>query len=113
MKARDTVTALLLFCTLCGSAPAAWGRIVVVERWRDLGPRERYHTLQNYWQHQQLPADRQREIEQRYQRWREMSPDERERIRRNYERFRQLPPQERQRFDRKYDKWRQKGAPSH
>jgi hypothetical protein len=75
--------------------------------WRDLSPKERYQSLQNYWHHQQLPQQRQREIEQRYERWRSMSPDERARIRQNYERFKKLPPQERERFQRKYDKWRQ------
>lgn len=108
MTIRPTVTALLCLGVLCCIAPAATARVVVVQHWRDLSPKERYHTLQNYWHHQQLPADRQREIEQRYQRWRQMSPDQRDRIRQNYERFRQLPPEERQRFDRKYDKWRQK-----
>jgi hypothetical protein len=81
----------------------------LAESWRDLSPKERYRTLQNYWQHEQLPQQRQREIEQRYQRWRSMSPDERERVRRNYERFKKLPPQERERFQRKYDKWRRQG----
>lgn len=111
MKARQTLTALLIAGTLGGTSINAWARIVVAQGWRDLGPKERYRTLQNYWQHQQLPADRQREIEQRYQRWRDMSPDERARIRQNYERLRQLPPQERERLDRKYDKWRHKGGP--
>ena len=79
------------------------------EGWRDLSPKQRYQSLQNYWHHQQLPQERQREIEQRYERWRSMSPDERTHVRQNYERFRKLPPQERERFQRKYDKWRQQG----
>jgi hypothetical protein len=107
------VIALVILGTLWGMSSAATGRVLIAERWRDLSPRQRYDTLQNYWRHQQLPADRQREIEQRYERWRGMSPDERDRIRQNYERLRQLPPQERERFQRKYDKWRQKGEPHH
>jgi len=110
MNVRQTLTGLLLFCEVCGTASATWAQAFPVKRWREQNPKERYETLQNYWQHQKLPTDRQREIEQRYERWREMSPDERERVRQNYKRFQQLPPEERQRFDRKYDKWRKKGG---
>ena len=81
----------------------------LAEGWRDLSPKERYQSMQNYWHHQQLPQERQREIEQRYEHWRSMSPDERARVRQNYERFKKLPPQERERFQRKYDKWRRQG----
>ncbi|MFI5399318.1 MAG: DUF3106 domain-containing protein [Candidatus Binatia bacterium] len=113
MSARGATTALLMIGALCALASAASARVLVAERWHDLSPKQRYQTLQNYWRHQQLPADRQREIEQRYERWRGMSPDERARIQQNYERFRQLPPQERERFQRKYDKWRQHGESPH
>jgi hypothetical protein len=111
MKARGTVTTLLICIALCiGTGPAA-ARVLVAERWHDLSPRQRYRTLQNYWEHQQLPAERQREIEQRYQRWRGMSPEERSRIQQNYRRFQKLPPQEREQFQRKYDRWRQRHQP--
>jgi hypothetical protein len=105
---RVPVAAIAL---LLAGSPVAGVRMVsaqtrLAESWQDLGPKERYQSLQNYWQHQQLPQDRQREIEQRYERWRGMSPDERARVRQNYERFKKLPPQERERFQRKYEKWR-------
>ncbi len=110
MKARRTVSELLILLTVCALARPAAAHMVIAEGWRELSPEQRYRTLQNYWQHQQLPADRQREIEQRYQRWRGMSPEERSRIQQNYQRFQQLPPQQREQFQRKYDRWRQKGA---
>jgi hypothetical protein len=81
------------------------------QRWQQLGPKERYKALQNYYRHEQLPQERQRDIQKRYEHWQSMSPDERNRIRQNYERFRQLPPKERERMQRKYEKWRRQGAP--
>lgn len=81
--------------------------------WHELSPRERYDTMQNFWRHERLPQERQRDIEQRYERWRSMPPDERNRVRQNYERFRQLPPKERERFQRKYEKWKHQGEPPH
>jgi len=109
MKARHSAGKLLIVITLCTLAGPAVARMLMAEQWRDLSPEQRYRSLQNYWQHEQLPAERQREIEQRYERWRGMSPEERSRIQQNYQRFQQLPPQEREQFQRKYDRWRQKG----
>jgi len=111
MKGRDTVNRFLIFIALCAIGRPTSARMLIAERWHDLSPRQRYQTLQNYWEHQQLPAERQREIEQRYERWRGMSPEERTRIQQNYQRFQELPPQEREQFQRKYDRWRQKGEP--
>ena len=81
------------------------------QKWQQLGPKERYKALQNYYRHEQLPQERRHDIEKRYERWQGMSADERNRIRQNYERFRQLPPQERERMQRKYEKWRRGGEP--
>jgi hypothetical protein len=106
MRVPVAVIALILIGSLVAGVPIVSAQTRLAESWRDLSPKERYQSLQNYWQHEQLPQERQREIEQRYQRWRSMSPDERARVRQNYERFKKLPPQERERFQRKYDKWR-------
>lgn len=87
---------------------------VLAENWRDLGPRERYDAMQNYWRHERLPRSRQQDIEQHYKRWQGMSPEQRNRIKENYERLRKLPPKEQQRFQRKYRKWRdEQGASPH
>jgi hypothetical protein len=109
VRVRDAAIVLLLAGSVIAGPRIACAQTPAPQRWRDLSPKERYQSLQNYWHHQQLPQKRQREIEQRYQRWRSMSPDERARVRQNYERFKKLPPQERERFQRKYDKWRRRG----
>ena len=109
MKVWLVTAVRLALVLLMAAGSSASAQPLLAQGWRDLSPQERYKTLQNYWQHQQLPQDRQREIEQRYERWRGMSPDERARIQQNYERFRKLPPQERERFQRKYNKWRGQG----
>ena len=109
MRVRAAVAVALGSALLV--APVAASNLLLAQNWRELGPKERYDTMQNYWQHQQLPQDRQQDIEQRYERWRTLPPDERQRIRQNYERFQHLTPAERERFERKYQKWRQGEAP--
>ena len=93
------------------TASAALGFPLLAQNWRDYSPKERYDAMQNYRQHERLPADRQRDIEKGYEQWRNLPPDERARVRQNYERFKQMPPQERERFERKYEKWKRHGAP--
>jgi len=109
MRVPVATIALLLAGSLIAGVQIVSAQVHTVGSWRDLSLKERYQSLQNYWRHEQLPQERQREIEQRYERWRSMSPDERARIRQNYERFMKLPPHERERFQRKYDKWRRQG----
>jgi hypothetical protein len=109
---RGAITYVLcLICTGVATASGALAFPLLAQNWPDLSPKERYDALQNYRQHQQLPAERQQDIERRYERWRNLPPDERARVRQNYERFRQLPPKERERFERKYEKWKHRAAP--
>ena len=82
------------------------------EDWENLSPRERFDAMRNYQQHQRLPEDRQRDLEQRYERFLQLPPEEQSRIRRNYDRFNQLHPQERERFERRYEKWKRRTTPS-
>jgi|SRR5579862_401728 len=112
MPRQVVIYRLGVLCVGLFVARAACGFPLLAQNWRDLGPKERYDAMQNYRRHEQLPADRQRDIENRYQQWRNMSPDERNRVRQNYERFKQLPPQERERFERKYQKWRRETPPT-
>jgi hypothetical protein len=100
-----------LVCTAAFTARAAMGFPLLAQNWRDLSPRERYDAMQNYQRHEQLPAERQQDIEKRYEQWRNLPPDERARVRQNYERYKQMPPQERERFERKYQKWRRQTQP--
>lgn len=109
MSKRVAEHALALAGAFLAAASVVSARPLFAQNWHDLSPKERYNALQNFRRHEQLPEDRQHEVEKRYERWRDMSPDERARVRQNYERFRQLPPQERERFQRKYEKWKQQG----
>lgn len=100
-------------CSVAMLALIAGGRaplLAQAQSWKELSPTERYDALQNYQHHQQLPADRQEDVERRYERWRNMPPDERARVRRNYDRLQHLPPKEREQFERKYEKWRKQRA---
>jgi len=112
MTGRTVGSALSIACALIiASVPPVQAFPLVAQNWRDLGPRERYDALQNYWQHQRLPQERQRDVEKRYERWQGLSPEERARVRQNYERYQQLPPQDRERFERKYQKWQKESRP--
>jgi hypothetical protein len=113
MKRGVMQSVLGIACALVIAAPGASAVPLLVQGWRQLNPKERYDTLQNYWRYQKLPEDRQRDVDKRYERWQSLSPAERARIRQNYERYRQLPPQDRERFQRKYEKWRSQEQPAH
>lgn len=76
------------------------------QNWRDYSPSERYEALRNYRRHQELPRDKQRDVEQQYQRWQNLPEGERDKIRRNYDRYREMPQGERDQFERKYRTWR-------
>ena len=89
IRRAATLTLALIGLLVVGTTRAQAGPLLA-QNWRELGPKERYDTMQNYWRHQQLPQDRQRDIEKRYERWQGMSPDEPARVRQNYERYRQL-----------------------
>lgn len=108
MSIRTCAGVLTLLCCV-GLRPAQAQPLA--QNWQDLSPRERYKAMRNYDQHRQLPAERQQDMEQRYERWRQMPPDEQSRIRKNYDRLRQLGPQERDQFDRKYERWKRRTAP--
>ena len=111
MPWRAITYVLGLVCAATAAAHMALGLPLLAQNWRDFSPKERYDALQNYRRHEQLPAERQRDIEQHYEQWRSLPPDERDRVKQNYERFKQLPPQERERFERKYEKWRRHTEP--
>lgn len=77
------------------------------QSWQEMSPGQRYDAMRNYQQHQNLPADRQKAIEQRYQRWQQMPESERDRVRENYQRYQALPEGEQQDFRRRYERWKQ------
>jgi hypothetical protein len=79
----------------------------LAQAWQDMSPGQRYDALRNYQQHENLPEDRKRAIEQRYQRWQQMPESERERIRQNFQRYQALPESEQQDFRKRYERWKQ------
>jgi hypothetical protein len=80
-------------------------------RWNGLSPRERYDTMRNYREYENLPEERKEDIDRRYERWRQMPKDKRERVLQNFERYQQMPPQEREELQRKYHRWKSDAPP--
>jgi hypothetical protein len=83
----------------------------MAQSWDEMSPRQRYDAMRNYQQHQNLPADQQRDMEQRYQRWQQMPEQERDRIRQNFQRYQALPQDQRDDFQRRYERWKQTPRP--
>lgn len=109
-RIRRAVAFGLLLCAVLLPA-RTWAFPLLAQGWGELSPRQRYDALQNYRRHEQLPQERQRDVERRYRQWQQLSPGERDRVRQNYDRLRRMPPQERERFERKYQKWRRQNPP--
>ena len=74
--------------------------------WQSLTPEEQWRAWENYQRYQQLPEQRQKNLERRYQQFRDMPPQERQRLRQNYDTYRGLPPRQRQEFIDKYHRWK-------
>ena len=109
-RAREVVTALAVYSFAFGLHPMrAPATIRLAQNWQDYSPRERYEALRNYRRHEQLPEDRQREVEKQYQRWQGMPEQERQKIRENYERYRNLSPRDQERIERRYRDMKRQG----
>jgi len=104
MSRRRLAIATLLVCSgLLSFAPSRGAStFLLAQNWQDYSPRERYEALRNYRRHEQLPEDRQREVEKQYERWQGMPEQERAKIRENYERYQNLSPREQERLERRY-----------
>lgn len=100
---RHWLSAILLLVVLAGGISCP--DISLAQNWQDYSPSERYEALRNYRRHQELPRDKQRDVEQQYQRWQNLPEGERDKIRKNYERYREMPQGERDQFERKYRTW--------
>jgi len=103
MSRWSRVAALAVSCGVFGLlAIRAEATVLLAQNWQDYSPRERYEALRNYKRHEQLPEDRQREVEKQYQRWQEMPEQQREKIRENYQRYQDLSPRDQERIERRY-----------
>ena len=74
--------------------------------WQELSPADRQRAWENYQRYQQLPEERQRMIDRRYERFQTLSPPEQQRLRQNYEAYRELDQGQRREFTEKYRRWK-------
>jgi hypothetical protein len=58
--------------------------VVVAESWDDLNQSQRDRALKNYQRYMQLPEEKRRNIDQRYERWKKMPDRDRDRYRRKH-----------------------------
>src|SRR5439155_1355640 len=63
------------------AAPAARAQERHGRPWQELTPEEQWRAWENYQRYQQLPEERQKMLERRYQQFRAMPPQERQRLR--------------------------------
>src|SRR5205814_10632420 len=107
MKRRAAIAVVLLAL----AAPAARAQERHGRPWQELSPEEQWRAWENYQRYQQLPEQRQKNLERRYQQFRDMPPQERQRLRQNYDTYRGLPPRQRQEFIDKYHRWKGRRLP--
>ncbi len=66
--------------------PRSWPQLA--ESWDDLSPSQRERALRNYRSYQELPADKQRDIDQRYEKWKKLPPSDQDRYRQKHDQYR-------------------------
>jgi uncharacterized protein DUF3106 len=62
----------------------------IAESWDDLSPGQRDRALKNYQHYMQLPDDKRRSIDQRYEKWKKMPRSDRDRFRKKHDEYRGL-----------------------
>lgn len=65
-------------------------RFQVAESWDDLSQGQRDRALHNYRQYMELPDDKRRSIDQRYEKWKKMPGTDRDRFRKKHDEYRGL-----------------------
>lgn len=68
------------------SAAPAWQQIA--EGWGDLSPAQRDRAMRNYRQYMDLPPDKRRSIDQRYEKWKKLPRSDQDRFRKKHDQFR-------------------------
>jgi len=63
-------------------------RLQIAESWDDLSPSQRDRALQNYHHYLELPADKKRDMDQRYEKWKKMPRTDQDRLRRKHDEYR-------------------------
>ena len=105
------ITGLLALQLLLAASPRLQQPLQLAQSWQEMSPGQRYEAMRNYQQHENLPPERQQDIEQRYQRWQEMPESERNRIRQNFQRYQSLPKAQQDDFEKRYERWKQTPQP--
>jgi hypothetical protein len=60
----------------------------LAESWDDLSPSQRERALRNYKSYQELPADKKRDIDQRYEKWKKLPRSDQDRYRQKHDQYR-------------------------
>ncbi len=57
-------------------------------RWDDLSPDQQDKALRNYDQYRELPADKRRRVDERYEKWQRLRDEDKERFRHKHKEYR-------------------------
>jgi hypothetical protein len=63
-------------------------RLQIAESWDDLSPVQRDRALRNYQHYSELPAEKKRDMDQRYEKWKKMPRNDQEHLRRKHDEYR-------------------------
>ncbi len=74
---------------LPGHAPAPIVyRPQLAESWDNLTPSQRERALKNYQRYMELPPQKRRDIDQRYEKWKALAPSDQDRFRKKHDEYR-------------------------
>ena len=68
--------------------PYPASRLQIAESWDDLSPSQRDRALRNYQHYLELPTEKKRDMDQRYEKWKKMPRTDQERFRRKHDEYR-------------------------
>jgi hypothetical protein len=60
----------------------------IAESWDDLSPSQRDRALRNYQHYLELPTEKKRDMDQRYEKWKKMPRTDQEHLRRKHDEYR-------------------------
>lgn len=60
----------------------------LAESWDDLSPAQRDRALRNYQNYMQLPTEKRRDVDQRYEKWKRLPRNAQDRFRRKHDQYR-------------------------
>lgn len=60
----------------------------IAEGWEDLSPGQRDRAMRNYRNYMELPAEKRRDVDQRYEKWKKLPRNDQDRFRRKHDQYR-------------------------